>query len=47
MASKYWIKLYHEILDDHKMGRLPDRLWRRVIELILLAGEQDDEGLHP
>ena len=25
MASRYWIKLYHEILDDPKMGRLTDR----------------------
>jgi hypothetical protein len=44
MASKYWIKLYHEILEDPKMGRLPDNLWRRVIELFLLAGELDNEG---
>ena len=47
MASKYWIKLYHEILDDPKMGRLPDRLWRRVIEMFLLAGETDQEGQLP
>jgi len=47
MASKYWIKLYHEILDDPKMGRMPDRLWRRTIELFLLAGELDQEGLLP
>jgi hypothetical protein len=47
MASKYWIKLYHEILDDPKMGRMPDRLWRRTIELFLLAGELDEEGLLP
>lgn len=37
MSSYYWIKLYHEILDDPKMGRLPDRLWRRYIELALIA----------
>ena len=47
MASKYWIKLYHEILDDPKMGRMPDRLWRRTIELFLLAGELDDDGALP
>jgi DNA-binding transcriptional regulator YhcF (GntR family) len=47
MASKYWIKLYHEILDDAKMGRMPDRLWRRTIELFLLAGELDEDGLLP
>ena len=47
MASKYWIKVYHEILDDPKMGRMPDRLWRRTIELFLIAGEQDNEGHLP
>lgn len=47
MASKYWIKLYHEILDDYKMGMLPDRLYRRVIELFLFAGEFESEGELP
>ena len=47
MAATYWIKLYHEVLRDPKMGRLPDRLWRRVIELFLMAGENDDDGLLP
>ena len=47
MASKYWIKLYHEILDDHKMGMLSDHLYRRVIELFLLAGEFGDDGELP
>ena len=47
MSSKYWIKLYHEILDDPKMGRLDDRSYRRTIELFLLAGETDAEGELP
>ena len=47
MPSKYWIKLYHEILDDPKMGRLPDRLWRRTIEIFLLAGDLDCDGALP
>ena len=47
MPSKYWIKLYHEILDDPKMARLSDRHYRRLIELFLLAGEVDDEGRLP
>lgn len=47
MASKYWIKLYHEILSDPKMGRMPDKLWRRTIELFLLAGEYDQDGTLP
>jgi len=42
-----WLKLYFEILDDPKMGRLPDHLWRRAIELFLLAGEQELDGLLP
>jgi hypothetical protein len=47
VKSKYWIKLYHEILDDPKMGSLSDRLWRRVIELFLLAGDYDKDGQLP
>ncbi len=47
MASYYWIKLYHEILDDPKMGRLPDRLWRRTVEMFLLAGKQGGQGELP
>jgi len=26
--ADYWIKLYHEIIDDPKMATMPDRLWR-------------------
>lgn len=45
MATKYWIKIYHEVLDDPKMGRLPDNLWRRFFECCLLAGEANrDDG---
>lgn len=47
MASRYWIKFYIEILDDPKMGRLSDRLWRRASELFLLAGENGDDGALP
>jgi len=47
MASNYWIKLYHEILDDPKMGRLPDNLWRRFIECCLLAGDLQMDGRLP
>lgn len=47
MPSKYWIKLYHEILDDPKMGRLPDILFRRTIEVFLLAGDFNQGGLLP
>lgn len=47
MPGTYWIKLYDEILDDPKMGTLPDRLYRRVIELFLLAGRTNRAGALP
>lgn len=47
MVAKFWIKLYHEILDDPKMGKMSDRLWRRTIELFLLAGRHDQNGELP
>jgi hypothetical protein len=45
--TKYWIKLYHEILHDPKMGRMGDHLWRKTIELFLVAGEYDQGGALP
>ena len=47
MASKYWIKLYHEVLYDPKMAKLKSHLWRRVIECFLFAGEEDNAGYLP
>ncbi|NIV31589.1 MAG: hypothetical protein GWN58_19515 [Anaerolineae bacterium] len=47
MPSYYWIKMYHEVLHDPKMGRLSDHLWRRFFELCLIAGEADNEGWLP
>lgn len=47
MASKYWIKLYHEILYDRKMASMDDHLWRRVIECFLAAGEVNKKGFLP
>jgi hypothetical protein len=43
--ADYWAKLYIEILDDPKMMRLPDRLFRRVCELILYAKSIRSSGL--
>lgn len=43
-SSYFYIKLYHEILHDPKMGRLTDNLWRRTIEVFLLAGENGHNG---
>ena len=50
MATKYYIKLFHEVLDDPKMCRLVDRLYRRTIELFLIAGDfggEDKSGSLP
>ena len=45
--KRIWIKLYIAMIDDLKMAILPDWLWRRAIELFLLAGENGDDGLLP
>jgi len=45
--TSYWIKLYHEILRDPKMGQLDDHTWRRTIELFLIAGELNESGRLP
>lgn len=41
MASYYWIKLYDEILDDPKMGRLSDGAFRLCINLFLMANRNE------
>ena len=47
MSTRFWVKLYIEILDDPKMGRLPNHLWRRAVELFLLAGREGNDGALP
>jgi len=47
MASPFYIKLWNEILDDPKMGFLPDNVWRRCIELFMFAGELYLDGQLP
>lgn len=47
MASKYWLKMYHEALYDPKLASLPDNLWRRFWECCLMAGELDQGGFLP
>jgi DnaD/phage-associated family protein len=47
MASTYWMKLFYEILDDPKVGRLTDHLRWRMVELFLIAGECDQDGILP
>ena len=45
--ANYWIKLYNEILHDPKMGKMSDHLWRRCIEIFLMAGENNQDGILP
>jgi hypothetical protein len=47
MLNFYWCKLWIEILDDPKMGRLDDRLWRIVVSCFLMAKEYDQDGFLP
>ena len=42
-----WIKLQLDILNNPTYGLLSDDLFRRLVELYLLAGEKDQEGLLP
>jgi len=46
MSSYYWIKLYDDILDDPKMGRLSDGAYRLCINLFLLAGRDEERNGH-
>jgi DnaD/phage-associated family protein len=45
--ADYWMKLYIEILQDPKMATLPDRIWRRIIELFLVAKSYGNDGHLP
>jgi DnaD/phage-associated family protein len=45
--ADYWMKLYIEILDDPKMAVMPDRVWRRTIELFLVAKKLNKDGHLP
>jgi hypothetical protein len=45
--ADYWMKLYIEILDDPKMATMPDRAWRRTIELFLVAKKLNKDGHLP
>jgi len=44
MPSMPWIKLYTEMLDDPKLGRMDDAIKWRFVSLCLLAGECDANG---
>jgi len=45
--NRHWIKLWLELLDHPSYGPLPDDLWRVVVELWLVAGEEDKDGKVP
>jgi len=47
MASTFYMKLYYEVIDDPKMGRMSDHDWRRCLEFFMLAGEFDHDGYLP
>jgi len=47
MKSNYWIKLYHEMNYDLKVHTLSDRLFRRMTQCFLFAGEMDEDGRLP
>ena len=47
MTTRFWIKLFFEILDNPKMARLPNHLWIRAVKLFLLAGKEGNDGALP
>lgn len=47
MATKYYLKLYHEMLDDWKVLSLPDGLKWRFVQCLLVAGELNQDGWLP
>lgn len=47
MATQYYLKLYHEMLDDWKVLSLPDDLKWRFVQCLLVAGELDEDGWLP
>lgn len=47
MPAYYWFKLYDEILNDPKMGKMSDRLYRRSIEMMAFANQHNQDGKLP
>ena len=46
-GKTHWIKLYVEMLDDPKVGLLPDAIKWRWVSVLLLAGELNEDGFLP
>ncbi|MCJ7532763.1 MAG: DnaD domain protein [Anaerolineales bacterium] len=42
-----WIKLFCEMLEDPKMGRMSEWLFCRCVKLFLMAGREGKEGMLP
>lgn len=47
MRSRYWEKLWHDMLDDSKLAPLSDALKWRFCSLILVAGRSGENGILP
>jgi hypothetical protein len=47
MSNRHWVKAWLRILDDPKLGSLPDETWRFAVECILVAGENGETGHIP
>ena len=45
--KRYWLKLPHDILSMPRIAMLQDRLWRRFIELLLVASKTNKAGELP
>lgn len=46
-GKTHWIKLYVEMLDDPKVGLLPDAVKWRWVSVLLQAGELNEDGFLP
>ena len=46
-GRSHWIKLYVEMVDDPKVGLLPDAIKWRWVSVLLLAGEINEDGYLP
>lgn len=47
MTANYWLKLWLDILDDPKVAKWPDWLFRRFILFLCIAKENDKDGYLP
>jgi hypothetical protein len=47
MAANYWAKIWIDILEEAKVASLPESSWRRFVECILLAKQENEGGFLP